>query len=61
MSVKDFLFELGTEELPPNALKSLSAALESEVRKGLQALLGQDKVQAAGFKAFAAPVAWRCW
>lgn len=55
MSLKDFLFELGTEELPPNALKSLSAALESEVRKGLQALLGQDAVQTAGFKAFAAP------
>ncbi|MCP8900515.1 glycine--tRNA ligase subunit beta [Gilvimarinus xylanilyticus] len=31
----DFLFELGTEELPPVALKSLSAALENGVAEGL--------------------------
>jgi glycyl-tRNA synthetase beta chain len=32
---KDLLFELGTEELPPVALKKLSAALEREFVKGL--------------------------
>jgi glycyl-tRNA synthetase beta chain len=32
---KDLLFELGTEELPPVALESLSAALEREFVKGL--------------------------
>ncbi len=33
----DLLFELGTEELPPVALKKLSHALESEFVSGLQA------------------------
>jgi len=33
----DFLFELGTEELPPKALKNLSAALGREVCAGLKA------------------------
>src|SRR5690554_605933 len=32
---RDFLFELGTEELPPTALKSLLAALTSAVKAGL--------------------------
>ncbi|UTF59082.1 glycine--tRNA ligase subunit beta [Gilvimarinus sp. DA14] len=32
----DFLFELGTEELPPVALKSLSAALQTGVEEGLE-------------------------
>lgn len=32
----DFLFELGTEELPPVALKSLSAALQAGVEEGLE-------------------------
>jgi glycyl-tRNA synthetase beta chain len=35
MSVADFLFELGTEELPPKALKNLSAALEASLVKQL--------------------------
>ena len=55
MSVKDFLFELGTEELPPSALKSLSQALESGIRNGLETLLGKDAVASAGFTAYAAP------
>ncbi|KEA62484.1 Glycyl-tRNA synthetase beta chain [Marinobacterium lacunae] len=55
MSAKDFLFELGTEELPPKALKSLSAALEQEVRSGLIALLGEDALDATGFISYAAP------
>ncbi len=35
MSVQDFLFELGTEELPPKALKSLSEALGDSLRSQL--------------------------
>ncbi|WP_457666844.1 glycine--tRNA ligase subunit beta [Thiolapillus sp.] len=35
MSAQDLIFELGTEELPPVALKKLSAALESEFINGL--------------------------
>jgi glycyl-tRNA synthetase beta chain len=37
MSAQDLLFELGTEELPPRALPSLSAALTEGVVKGLEA------------------------
>ena len=33
---KDFLFELGTEELPPKSLQSLSQALGQEVESSLQ-------------------------
>jgi glycyl-tRNA synthetase beta chain len=36
MSAQDLIFELGTEELPPVALKKLSAALESEFISGLK-------------------------
>ena len=39
---QDFLFELGTEELPPKALKSLSQALEKEVVNGLKELFGKQ-------------------
>ena len=31
-AARDFLFEIGTEELPPKALRGLSAALEAEFR-----------------------------
>jgi len=55
MSAKDFLFELGTEELPPKALKTLSQALENEVRAGLGALLGEETLKQAGFTSYAAP------
>ena len=41
MATQDFLFELGTEELPPKALLSLSNALEAEVLSGLKAALGK--------------------
>ena len=45
MSAQDLIFELGTEELPPVALKKLSAALESEFIAGLkQAGLEHGKV-----------------
>jgi glycyl-tRNA synthetase beta chain len=37
MSAQDFLVELGTEELPPKALKSLAEAFLSGIEKGLQA------------------------
>ncbi|WP_426415527.1 glycine--tRNA ligase subunit beta [Aestuariirhabdus sp. LZHN29] len=36
MSTQDFLVELGTEELPPKALKSLSNAFSGEIVNGLQ-------------------------
>ena len=37
MSAKDFLVELGTEELPPKALASLGDAFLAGIEKGLQA------------------------
>ncbi|AYC30869.1 glycine--tRNA ligase subunit beta [Pseudomonas cavernae] len=37
MSAQDFLVELGTEELPPKALKSLGEAFLSGIEKGLKA------------------------
>lgn len=55
---KDFLFELGTEELPPKALLSLSNALEAEIRSGIEAVLGSQAAELlapARFRAFAAP------
>ena len=35
MSSRDFLFELGTEELPPKSLKALSQALEASITASL--------------------------
>ncbi|MEY3712816.1 MAG: hypothetical protein RL321_436, partial [Pseudomonadota bacterium] len=37
MNTRDFLFELGTEELPPVALPDLERALTEGVRNGLAA------------------------
>ena len=37
MSAKDFLVELGTEELPPKVLKSLGEAFLAGIEKGLKA------------------------
>ena len=42
---QDFLFELGTEELPPKALKTLSAALEKEVISGIKELFGKQAAE----------------
>lgn len=42
---QDFLFELGTEELPPKALKTLSAALEKEVLAGIKELFGKQAAE----------------
>lgn len=36
MSTQDFLVELGTEELPPKALKSLAEAFQKGIEKGLK-------------------------
>lgn len=47
----DFLLELGTEELPPKALKTLLAALEENIVAGLAA----EELTYASIKAFASP------
>jgi glycyl-tRNA synthetase beta chain len=47
----DFLLELGTEELPPKALKTLLAALEENIAAGLAA----EELTYASIKAFASP------
>ncbi len=47
MERRDFLFELGTEELPPKALKRLRDALRDEIVAGLaDAELSHDEVEA---------------
>lgn len=51
MSVKDFLVEIGTEELPPKALKTLSKAFISEIEKGLN----NSNLSYTSIKPFAAP------
>lgn len=38
MSTQDFLVELGTEELPPKALKSLAESFQKDIEKGLKEL-----------------------
>lgn len=46
MSTKDFLVELGTEELPPKALKRLSEAFQTGIEKGLkEAGLNYKRIQ----------------
>ena len=47
----DLLFELGTEELPPKALMSLSNALVEGIQKGL----GENKLNFNEVQSFAAP------
>lgn len=49
--VKDFLFELGTEELPPKSLLSLSRAFEQTVVAALE----KADLAFAGVQSFAAP------
>ena len=58
MNRQDFLFELGTEELPPKALKTLSQALEAEVITGIKELFGKQAELAfadATVNSYAAP------
>lgn len=47
----DFLLELGTEELPPKALKALAAALETNIAAGLHA----EDLRFATIRSFATP------
>ncbi|MCC6074537.1 glycine--tRNA ligase subunit beta [Pseudomonas sp. GCM10022188] len=51
MSAQDFLVELGTEELPPKALKSLAEAFLAGIEKGLKAA----GLSYAGARHYAAP------
>lgn len=51
ISTHSFLVELGTEELPPKALKSLSAAFTAGIETGLQ----EAGIGFGAVKAFAAP------
>ena len=49
--MSDFLVELGTEELPPKALKTLIAALQENVEASLRA----EELSFTAIKSFAAP------
>jgi glycyl-tRNA synthetase beta chain len=51
MATQDFLVELGTEELPPKALKPLSDAFTQGIARGLE----EAGVEFAKVEAFAAP------
>ena len=51
MSNKDFLVEIGTEELPPKALKKLSDAFSSGILNGLN----DAGIEVESSKSFAAP------
>lgn len=51
MSKRDLLIEIGTEELPPKALNTLSRAFESGVRAGLD----RESLAYTDCKAFATP------
>ncbi len=49
--VRDLLFELGTEELPPKSLLTLSRALQAQVEAGL----GKAGLTFAGIESYATP------
>lgn len=51
MATRDLLFELGTEELPPKALRTLMEALRDEVEKRLK----QAELEFASIRAYATP------
>jgi glycyl-tRNA synthetase beta chain len=51
MATQDFLVELGTEELPPKALKSLSDAFTQGIQQGLE----DAGIELGKVEAFAAP------
>lgn len=51
MSTRDLLIEIGTEELPPKALKKLSAAFSAGIEEGLKSA----ELQFGEVKSFAAP------
>ena len=47
----DFLLELGTEELPPKALKTLISALQENIEASFKA----EELSFSAIKSFAAP------
>lgn len=49
--MRDLLFEVGTEELPPKSLAALASAFQSNVRKGLERL----SLEHGEIRAFATP------
>ncbi|MFE8070421.1 glycine--tRNA ligase subunit beta [Marinobacteraceae bacterium S3BR75-40.1] len=51
MAAQDFLVEIGTEELPPKALSTLSQAFEDGIRQGLE----NAGIEFQGLERFAAP------
>lgn len=51
MSKRDFLVEIGTEELPPKSLRNLSASFESGITNGLK----KELLNYADVKSFATP------
>ena len=51
MSTRDLLIEIGTEELPPKALKKLAAAFHDETKDGLS----KADLKFKGIKTYAAP------
>nr|CAA6800028.1 MAG: Glycyl-tRNA synthetase beta chain (EC [uncultured Thiotrichaceae bacterium] len=53
----DFLVEIGTEELPPKALKKLSAAFTDGIRNGLK----EAGIEAADIISYAAPRRLAVW
>jgi glycyl-tRNA synthetase beta chain len=57
MDSKDFLFELGTEELPPKSLHTLSQALGREIEAGLQ----KAALQYDGVTLYATPRRLAVW
>ena len=56
MSARDFLVELGTEELPPKALKTLGEAFLAGIEKGLKAA----GLSYSASRYYAAPRRWPC-
>ena len=56
-TAKDFLFELGTEELPPKSLLKLSQALGREIEIGLE----KAKLEHGGVTLYAAPRRLAVW
>lgn len=57
MDTKDFLFELGTEELPPKSLSKLSHALGREIEVGLE----KAALNHGGVSLYAAPRRLAVW
>lgn len=51
MAIRNLLIEIGTEELPPKALKSLSAAFS----KSITDQLSSESLSFSGFKSYASP------